>query len=156
MRVETCALAASEKPVLWNLLQNYIREMAAYDPAINPQDPSFEYPFIDNYWTDADRWPFSMKVDGNVAGFGLVRKLEDGTTEMAEFYVCPEYRRTGAGLVFARDLLARFAGPWELSEYQANVGAIAFWRKVIGDRAFTEHTYISLNGNPRIAQNFTV
>ncbi len=104
----------------------------------------------------SDRWPFWAKADGAVAGFALVRRMEDGTMEMAEFYTRPEFRRSGVGLVFARDLIARFAGAWELSEYQANPGAIAFWRRVIAGRAYTEREYISANGNPRIEQRFSV
>ena len=156
MRVEICAVPAAEKPALAKQLQDYIREMAQYDPSIDRDAKVFDYPYFDNYWTETDRWPFWLKVDGAVAGFALVRKLEDGTNEMAEFYIRPEFRRTGAGLAFARDVIARFAGAWELSEYQTNAGAVAFWRRVIAGRAFTEHAYVSANGNPRIAQHFSV
>lgn len=155
--VEIVAIPEDERPALWLLLQDYIREMASYDPSIRPaEDGAYEYPWLDAYWHDATRWAFWAKAHGEIACFALVRKLDDSVTEMAEFYTRPDFRRTGVGLAFARELIARFPGAWELSEYRANTGAIAFWRKVIDGRTYTEHEYVSANGNPRIAQYFSV
>ena len=154
--IEIAAIGESEKPALWNFLQAYIAELSAYDPAITPVDGVYHYPWFDAYWRDADRWPFWVKVYGAAAGFALLRRTSDGTMEMAEFYVLPEYRRTGAGIASARDLIARFAGPWSISQYQANAGSVVFWRRVIEGRSYAEREYISENGNPRIEQRFTV
>jgi predicted acetyltransferase len=97
-----------------------------------------------------------VKVDGVVGGFALVRRTAEGAMEMAEFYILPGHRRGGIGLQFARALIARFAGRWNISQYKANAGAVNFWRRVVEGRTFTEHDYVSDNGNARIAQSFTV
>jgi len=156
MASEVVPVLEAEKPLLWSLLQDYIREMSAYDPSIEAVDGVYEYAYFDLYWIEPDRWPFWLKADGENAGFALVRRDADGHTEIAEFYVRPEYRRSRVGLESARALIAKFPGPWELSEYLANTGAIAFWRKVLEGRSFSEHEYISNEGNPRIAQRFVV
>ena len=58
---------------------------------------------------------------------------------MAEFFIVNRWRRRGVGLSFARQLLARFPGPWKLHELANNTGAIAFWHRVLGGFApYTE------------------
>jgi len=49
---------------------------------------------------------------------------------MEDFYIRPAYRRRGAGLGFARAVIARFPGPWTLTQYKAKTDSIAFWRTV--------------------------
>ncbi|MBV9332263.1 MAG: hypothetical protein JOZ55_11985 [Alphaproteobacteria bacterium] len=71
---------------------------------------------------------------------------------MAEFYVMPGFRRRNVGLSFARQLLVRFPGPWEISEYQANTGAIAFWRRVLEPYDYREESYTGASGKPRLRQ----
>jgi predicted acetyltransferase len=138
------------------LLSDYIRELAAYDPSLVTADGVYDYPVPEQYWTQPSHRPFWLKADGEAAGFALVLRAPDGRTEMAEFYVRPEFRRRGVGLFGARAVIADFSGPWELSEYLANPGSIAFWRKVLEGRIFAEHEYISERGNRRIAQRFVV
>lgn len=131
MKVEIIPVLEAEKPQLRPLLSDYIRELAAYDPSLVTADGVYEYEIPDPNWRDPDHRPFWLKADGEAAGFALVRRTAEGRTEMAEFYVRPEFRRRGVGLVGARAVIADFSGPWELSQYLANPGAITFWRKVL-------------------------
>ena len=98
---------------------------------------------------------FWAKLDGEIAGFAIVQ-FENGVTDMEDFCIRPAYRRRGAGLGFARAVIARFPGPRTLTRYKAKADSIAFWRTVIGERPFTEEDYISANGNPRVKQSFVV
>jgi predicted acetyltransferase len=156
MKVEVTPILEVEKPQLRLLLSDYIRELSAYDPSLVTADGVYDYPPPDLYWRESTHRPFWLRVDGEAAGFALVRRMAEGHTEMAEFYVRPEFRRRGVGLVAARAVIADFPGPWELSEYLANPGSVAFWRTVLEGRAFTEHQYVSERGNQRIAQRFVV
>lgn len=156
MRVDARAVAIAEKPQLWTDLQDYIREMRAYDDDIECVDGVYHYKWFDHYWTDEPRWPFWAVVDGERAGFALLRREDSGEMEVAEFYIRPRFRRGGIGLAFARGLLARYPGPWLISEYRSNTGAVHFWRRVIESYAFTEEAYIGDSGKPRLLQRVSV
>ncbi|MCE7929230.1 MAG: GNAT family N-acetyltransferase [Dehalococcoidia bacterium] len=114
-----------------NLLQLYLHELSAFGSREAGEDGRYPYPYLPLYWSEQGRWPFLLRVDGNVAGFALVRQVE-GRFQMAEFYVLREYRRCGVGERAARLLFAQFPGLWLVEELAANTAAIAFWRAVIG------------------------
>jgi len=142
----------SDRQALWNDLQNYIAELAPFDRALAEQGP-YEYLDFDKLWSDPGRSLFWAEFDGEIAGFPIVQ-FENGVADMEDFYIRPAYRRRGAGLGFARAVIARFPGPWTLTQYKAKADSIAFWRSVIGERPFTEKDYISANGNLRLKQSF--
>lgn len=152
---QAVAATLADKAEFWAVLQDYIAEMTAYVD-ISPVDGAYEYPAFDSYWTDENRWPFWAVKDGMRAGFALLRRDADGTMVMAEFYTLPRFRRTGAGLSFARTLLARFPATWILSEFAANTGAVAFWRRAIEGYAYTERGYVGGMGKARLEQRVVV
>jgi predicted acetyltransferase len=154
--VKIVPITLAEKPSLLREMQDYIREMSAFDPTIEAVDGMYEYPYLDAYWSEDTRWPFWIVADGERAGFALLRRTEEGPMEMAEFYMRPAHRRSGIGMAFARDLIARHSGHWIISEYRASAGAIAFWRRVIEARDYSEREYVSDHGNLRIEQKFVV
>jgi predicted acetyltransferase len=157
MDIRAEPIPLSEKQALWADLQDYIEGMTAYDETIERENGVYRYPWFDHYWIEKDRWPFWAMADGRRAGFGLVRREEDGSFDMAEFYIRPDFRRGGIGLEFARSLLRKFPGKWIISEYSANVGAVAFWRRVIEPYAFSEEPYIGEDsGKARLMQRVTV
>ena len=153
--VEIAPVASADKAQLWPALQDYIAEMTAYVD-VPRVDGAYEYPAFDSYWTDESRWPFWALKDGARAGFALLRRDADGTMVMAEFTVLPRFRRSGAGLSFARQLLARFPATWILSEFAANTGAVAFWRRAIAGYPYTERSYLGGMGKLRIEQRVVV
>jgi predicted acetyltransferase len=154
MKVDVVAVAEAEKSLLWARFQDYAQELAQYGTHARVGG-EFPYPYFDLYWREPNRHPFWAVVDGARVAFALVHRMDD-VTEMAEFYSFPESRRTGAALQFARAILVRFPGPWELTQYRANEGAVAFWRRVIGERPYTEDTYIGGSGVERLRQRFVV
>jgi predicted acetyltransferase len=149
MRFKITAVSESEKSKLWEALQNYLAELSKLGgrPALNGV---FPYRYFNAYWDEPDRWPFWIKSEDEIAGFALVRKRDDGAFEMAEFYVRPEYRRSGIGAGSARALFARFPGRWHLSEFKENTAAIAFWRRVLQDFS----AYAETVGTERVEQSF--
>lgn len=155
MRARLVPIAPAEKPALWTELQDYIAEMTAHVD-IARANGVFEYPGLDAYWTDEACWAFWAVADGGRAGFALLRRDAEGAMIMAEFYIQPRFRRTGLGLDFARQLLARFPATWILSEFVTNLGAIAFWRRAIEGHAYTERTYVGGQGKERIEQRVTI
>ncbi len=153
MGVLVVPVPRSDKPLLWDALQDYIAEMTQWAEIV-PVDGAYQYPWFDLYWTDENRHAFWAYVDGERAGFALV--LREQRTEMAEFYSFPRFRRSGIALDFARQILQRFPGTWTLSQYRASVGAIAFWHKVIADYPFAERVYVCGQGKERLERSFDV
>ncbi|MEJ0044339.1 MAG: GNAT family N-acetyltransferase [Rhizomicrobium sp.] len=154
MPVAIVPVLESEKALLWEKFQDYAQELTRYGTH-ERVDGVFEYPYFDLYWREPDRHPFWAVVDGRRVAFALVHRL-NGVTEMAEFYSFPDNRRTGTALLFAQAILERFPGPWELTQYRTNEAAVAFWRRVIGERPYTEDSYIGGSGIARLRQTFTV
>jgi predicted acetyltransferase len=151
-------ISEQERDVLWHYLQFYIYDMSQFTGA-RPNKGVFAYGPFDAYWHgDEGRSAWWLKLGGEIAGFALVRLDErDGRREIAEFFVLNRWRRRGAGLAFARALLARWPGPWKLHELANNVGAIAFWRCVLeGFARFSEARREHPDGIGRIEQRFDV
>lgn len=129
--VDVTPAAESERSALANLMQLYLHDFSEFDARDVDADGCYSYGYLDFYWSDPQRWPFLFRLEGQLAGFALVRE-ESGRFELAEFFVMRKYRRRGVGEEAARHLFARFPGPWVVSQLASNVAATAFWRGVIG------------------------
>ena len=129
MTVELTQVAYGDKEVLRRLMEFYdydFSEILGWD--VN-EHGAFGYRHFDQYWTDPDRHPLFIRVDGRLAGFALVSSGEPH--DMAEFFVMRKYRRGGVGTDAARAIFKRFPGAWQVREEEANVDAIHFWRHAI-------------------------
>ena len=153
MRTELRAVPLSEKPQLWARMQHYMAELMPYGN-FGPVNGIFEYDGFDLYWQEPNRFAFWATVSGERAAFALIHC--EARNEMAEFYSFPEFRRTGVGLDFARQILKRFAGPWEISQYRAHTGAVTFWHRVIAEYPFEERINVGGQGKERLEQTFVV
>ncbi len=50
---------------------------------------------------------------------------------MGEFFIDRAHRGLGLGRGAVQLILDRFAGRWEITQYQRNPGAVKFWRRVV-------------------------
>jgi ribosomal protein S18 acetylase RimI-like enzyme len=91
------------------------------------------YSYFDAYWTEPERLPFLIEVDGVVAGFCLIRVL-DGGWHIAEFSVLPEKRRDGVGRAAVDEIVERArdagAGYLEAKVLASNRRGLDFWLAV--------------------------
>jgi predicted acetyltransferase len=91
---------------------------------------------IERFWRESGRRAFLLKVDGELAGFALIRDEAElagaGTHEVSEFFVLRKFRRRGIGERAAIRLFDMAPGPWELSQLASNVPAQEFWCRVMG------------------------
>ena len=104
--------------------------------------------------------PLVISKGSDSVGFALVTRPRipvAGETaanyNMSEFFVRKAYRLAGVGRNAASLIFDRFAGDWEIVEYQRNPGAIEFWRRVLTgycNGRFTERTR-----NGEVRQRFT-
>ncbi|MFC4653127.1 GNAT family N-acetyltransferase [Lactococcus nasutitermitis] len=125
----------SEKEILRNLLEKYLYEFSQYcDDEVNELG-LYGYDYLDCYWTEKNRFPFFIRVDGNLAGFALVNDYPEIKAEtdftMAEFFVIYKYRHTGIAQAVARDLFEKFQGKWQLMYNPKNVISQKFWTKIV-------------------------
>lgn len=136
-----------DKHVLVNLMQLCQHDYSEFDGEELNRHGRYEYRWLDHYWTEKDRYPFLITVDGNIAGFALVRDQSEaagGTVRhsVAEFFIVRKYRRQGVGRDAARQFFAVLPpGKWVVAQTLANTVAQAFWRTVVREHTgnrFTE------------------
>lgn len=123
-------------------MELYKYDFSEFDPEDVNEHGLYEYMYVDHYFTEKNRFPFFIKVNGKYAGFALIRKIEEDNLtyySMAEFFVMKKYRKSDVGKRAAFQLFSQFPGEWEVSEMEENVPAQSFWRKVIS--AYTNNEY---------------
>ena len=139
-RVEVSPAAPEQEPVLANLLELYVHDLSEFfDVELQPNG-RFGYPSLSRYWQEPGRFPFLVKVDGQLAGFALVcrgSRINDDPRiwDMAEFFIMRGYRRRGIGAALAQEVWRHFPGKWEVRVRESNTTALAFWEAAI--KAFT-------------------
>lgn len=135
MNFELVPVKEDEKEILRNLLEKYNYEFSQYDLCDVNSLGLYGYSYLDNYWTEKNRWAFFLKADGCLAGFAMVNDYpEAGVTgyNMAEFFVMLKYRRCGLGKWAAFQLFDKFKGTWQLKRHPKNLPSVGFWDHVIG------------------------
>jgi len=137
--VELIAAALHQQSVVANLLELYIHDFSEFHQVEIGEDGKFGYPNLSLYWSEPDRYPFLVRVDGKLAGFVLVKKStisdRDPAWDMAEFFIVRRYRNRGIGAGAAHEVWKRFPGQWKVRVMQSNVLARHFWQRAIS--AFT-------------------
>jgi predicted acetyltransferase len=135
-QIEVVPASPDEEPILANLLELYAHDFSDFYGIELGADGRFGYKSLPLYWSDPDRHPFLVRVDGKLAGFVLVKRGSEvsGTKnvwDMAEFFVVRGYRRRGVGAQIAPEVWKRFPGAWEVRVMPANVSALDFWAHAI-------------------------
>jgi predicted acetyltransferase len=92
---------------------------------------------------------FSLVTRPRIPGSGGVKAAD---FRMSEFFIRKDHRRSGIGREAATLIFDRFAGEWEIVEYQRHPGSVAFWRRVLAGYCRGDFTERSRNGE--IQQRF--
>ncbi len=146
MNIDIGPAGDAEFDIIHNLARFYMYDMAEHAGWPFDETGSFEAEdSLNPYWgrpRPSRVWPgdwlgmaFLARVDGNPAGFALVVRQQEAPAvfDMGEFFVARQYRRHDLGRRLAYAMFDRFAGQWVVREMLSNVGAQAFWRRIIGD-----------------------
>jgi predicted acetyltransferase len=141
----------SDSMLIENLMQFYLYDFSELLPGVRVgADGRFSLKrSLSVYWQDASRHPRLIRVDGELAGFALLRRgshisQDPDVWDVCEFFVMRQYRREGVGAYAALQLFEQFRGRWEVRQIHANAAATYFWRAVIGrhtNEQYTESTY---------------
>jgi len=136
---ELVRVEKGRKEILRNLLEKYEYEFSQYDRGMEINDLGlFGYDYLDNYWTEENRWAYFIMADGRLAGFVMVNDYpEDKSREtdfsMAEFFVMHKYRRLGVGTQAAIKAFDLHRGRWQLRRHPCNQPSVGFWDRVVSD-----------------------
>jgi predicted acetyltransferase len=138
MQIEVIPACKGLHGVMHNLMNLYLYDFTVYTGEDANEEGLFVYEYLGRYWTEPRRYPFLVRVDGQYAGFVLVRdSVDEGqgqvTHNIAEFFVMKKYRRLGVGREVAWRIFDRFPGCWRVGEMEENQPAQAFWRSVISE-----------------------
>ena len=157
MEIAIQAVPIEDKQVLRNLLELYSHDFSEFDGADVDDHGLYGYPYyFDDYWTEAGRHPFFIRVDGRLAGFVMVRdRTNTGIAhEIAEFFIMRKYRRHGVGKNVAWRIFDMLAGKWRVSEVEENKSAQTFWRTVISEYTDGKYDEIKVPGLQGPVQEF--
>ena len=144
MDIKLVETTETEKSVLQQLLELYAYDFSEYDDADVNEYGYYDYTYFDHYWTEENRHPFFIRVDGKLAGFTLINEYcyvvkDPGTKSIAEFFIMRKYRRKGIGKSAAVKVFDRFPGNWEVIQHGENEPSQVFWEEVI--REYTSGNY---------------
>jgi predicted acetyltransferase len=135
-RIELDPAMREHAPILANLLELYAHDFSEFHSSDIGADGRFGYKSLPLYWSEPNRHPFLIRVDGKLAGLALVKKgseISGNQTawDMAEFFVLRGCRRRGIGTAAAQEVWRHFPGPWEVRVMQSNLSANSFWERAI-------------------------
>jgi predicted acetyltransferase len=134
--IEVLPASAEQSTILANLLELYAHDFSEFHDIDLGADGRFGYQSLSLYWSEPDRHPFLVKMDGKLAGLVLVKRGSEVSGDktvwdMAEFFVIRGYRRQGIGTQIAHEVWRRFQGAWEVRVMQSNTSAYHFWARAI-------------------------
>ncbi|MGD0298277.1 MAG: GNAT family N-acetyltransferase [Bryobacteraceae bacterium] len=131
-QIKVIPATADQMPIVANLLQLYAHDFSEFHDVELGPDGRFDYALLPLYWSDPNRYPFLVRLDGQLAGFVLV-KQESSVWDMVEFFVLRRYRRRGIGSAIAHEIWRKFPGPWKVRVMQSNHAALPFWERAISE-----------------------
>ena len=149
MNISIDLVSKGEKEILRNLLEKYDYEWSQYDNRDVNDFGLFGYDYLDNYWTEENRFPYFIKVKDKLAGFVMVNdypiKNMETKYSMSEFFVMYKYRKMGVGTYVAKEIFEKHRGKWGLMYHPKNTISKIFWNKVVEE--FTKGIYKTIKDN---------
>jgi|FLOH01.1.fsa_nt_gi predicted acetyltransferase len=126
--MEVIPVGTANRDVYNNLAQGYEAEFSA----ITGKKPDARGIFRLDTRIGDDVRAFLLSVGDVPAGLIAVRTKDDGSYEVAEFYVVPSFRKQAWGREFAHAIWRNLPGSWEIKQIAGAEYAAEFWRKAIG------------------------
>lgn len=136
MPVQLVVATAEQEPVVANLMELYAHDFSEIADLHLNANGRFGYPPLPLYWQESNRYPFLITVDGQLAGFVLVKQGSEvsgdkAVWDVAEFFIARGHRRHGVGMNAAHEVWRKFPGRWEVRVTPRNQAGRAFWQRAI-------------------------
>ena len=126
MKVGIVPVAEAKRTELDGMAKTYFAE-------ILPEGPPYYPAALDRYWAEPGRHPYLIHGDNRAIGFALVWNHADGTHELTEFTIKPQYRHQGLGTQAAHLIFNALGGDWTLGVATNSPGGMAFWQQCLID-----------------------
>ena len=124
------------------------------------RDNPREHEIFANWFSNDHSHPLVILQGTETVGFALVSRPrippageKPADYHISEFFVRQGHRRSGIGRDAATLIFDRFAGDWEIVEYDRNPGAVAFWRRVL--MVYSKGRFTERVRNGEVRQRFT-
>ena len=157
--IRDCRHSKKDRQWIQNVYAEYIDALADLNTglfSVIGADNPHEDEIFANWFSNDHSHPLLILKGPEAAGFALVTRPSIPAAgekavnyHMSEFFVRKPHRRAGIGRDAATLIFDRFAGDWEVVEYERNPGAVAFWRQVISVYTGGRFTERSRNGEVR-------
>lgn len=164
MTVSVRDARTSESDRLWieGVYRDYLDDLAPLNTGLFPtlgEVGHREPDHIARWFGDPAAVPLVILKGDSPVGFAMVARGTSPSAgkkapdfRMAEFFISRPHRRLGIGHNAVQLILNRFAGRWEIAEYQRNPTAVSFWRRVVA--AYTGGRYEERVLNGEVHQTF--
>ena len=146
-----------EKETLRNLMEKYLCEFSQWELTDVDEQGLYGYQWLDFYFTEKNRWPYFLRVDGKLAGFVRVNDFPEVPEEkmdycISEFFILPRYRRRGVGKEAVFRILDMHRGKWQLKRHPHNIPSVHFWNRVVNE--YTRGNFRLIEGYPNPEVNY--
>lgn len=140
----------------------YLDDLSQLNTGIFPvmvEDAPRDDEIFANWFSNEHSHPLLILKGEEPVGFALVTRPRMGGSSdkadflLSEFFIRNPFRRVGIGREAATLIFNRFAGEWEIVEYNRNPTAIAFWRGVLA--RYTRGKFRERIRDGEIRQRFT-
>jgi len=139
-----------EKEILRNLLEKYGYEFSQYNGLDINNYGLYGYDYLDNYWTENNRFPFFIRVNKKLAGFVMINDYPEVNINtnysLSEFFIMYKYRRQGIGKYVVNCVFNNFKGKWQLKYHPKNEISKIFWTKTVSE--YTNGKYELITNAP--------
>ncbi|MCL1859565.1 MAG: GNAT family N-acetyltransferase [Oscillospiraceae bacterium] len=142
MEIKIEPILIEQKSVFIQLMNLYNYDFTEFENEDINEYGYFNYSYTDYLWTDSNRHPFFIRVDGKLAGFVLVKENSGhyvNAHTINEFFIMKKYRRKGVGSFAAKATFDMFRGKWEVCQLPNNFPARKFWKSIISE--YTEDDF---------------
>lgn len=134
MKTEIIRVTEDRKTTLANLLEIYNYEFSQYDKLPFDDNGLFGYEYLDEYFTENDRFAYFIYADGQLAGFALLNKYPECDRpidwSIAEFFVSYNFRRQGVATEVIEQIFAKHKGCYHIKYHRKNTASVIFWNKI--------------------------
>lgn len=141
---------------------NKLVELAAYDLSeLSGSDINENGLYVMNFdsrnwFEDANFHLYFIRVEGILVGFIAIRKiLEENIIYLNHFFILRKFRRQKVGKEAAIKAFNLFSGKWRVSQFDWNIPAQIFWRKIVKEYSNDNFTEIRRKDNKGPSQEFT-
>lgn len=134
MKTEIKRVTLDKRDTLSNLLEKYNYEFSQYDKRQFDSNGLFGYKYLDNYFTDNDRFAYFIYADNILAGFVLLNKYQECERpidwSIAEFFVSYNFRRAGVATEAVRQIFEIHKGYYHIKYHKKNEASVVLWNNI--------------------------